>query len=83
MLELNLVEAVNLALAHALTHDDNVVVFGEDVGNNGGVFRATAGLAQRFGANRVFDSPLAESMIAGLAIGMWQNFNSWVLFTQP
>ena len=70
MLELNLVEAVNLALAHALTHDDNVVVFGEDVGNNGGVFRATAGLAQRFGANRVFDSPLAESMIAGLAIGM-------------
>lgn len=70
MPELTMVEAVNTALAYALQHDENVVVFGEDVGKNGGVFRTTVGLQTRFGEKRVFDTPLAESMIAGLAIGM-------------
>ncbi|MFJ1267476.1 alpha-ketoacid dehydrogenase subunit beta [Legionella lytica] len=70
MPDITLIEAVTQALAYELAHDDNVVVFGEDVGKNGGVFRATVGLQERFGEKRVFDSPLAESMIAGLAIGM-------------
>lgn len=70
MPEVTLVEAVNLALAHELQADENVVVFGEDVGVNGGVFRATAGLQERFGAERVMDTPLAEALIAGIAIGM-------------
>lgn len=70
MTDLTLVEAVTQALAYELEHDEAVIVFGEDVGKNGGVFRATAGLQERFGEERVFDSPLAESMIAGLAIGM-------------
>lgn len=65
-----LVEAVNLALAHELAADPDVLVFGEDVGHNGGVFRATDGLQQRFGAERVFDTPLAEGLIAGMAVGM-------------
>lgn len=70
MPDITLIEAVTQALAYELAHDENVVVFGEDVGKNGGVFRATAGLQERFSEKRVFDSPLAESMIAGLAIGM-------------
>lgn len=70
MAELTLVEAVNLALARALADDNSVVVLGEDVGVNGGVFRATVGLQQRFGAERVIDTPLAEALIAGLCIGM-------------
>ena len=70
MSDITLLEAVTQALAYELNQDENVVVFGEDVGKNGGVFRATAGLQERFGERRVFDSPLAESMIAGLAIGM-------------
>jgi 2-oxoisovalerate dehydrogenase E1 component beta subunit len=70
MPEVTLVEAVNLALAHELQADENMIVFGEDVGVNGGVFRATAGLQERFGAERVMDTPLAEAMIAGIAIGM-------------
>jgi pyruvate dehydrogenase E1 component beta subunit len=70
MPNITLVEAVNQALAYALHTDKNVLVFGQDVGKNGGVFRATAGLQARFGEDRVFDTPLAESMIAGLAIGM-------------
>lgn len=70
MANLTLVEAVNQALAWELEHDGSVVVFGEDVGVNGGVFRATVGLQERFGAQRVFDTPLAEAMIAGLAVGM-------------
>ncbi|NCT57810.1 MAG: alpha-ketoacid dehydrogenase subunit beta [Legionella sp.] len=70
MSNITLLEAVTQALAYELNHDENIVVFGEDVGKNGGVFRATAGLQKRFGERRVFDSPLAESMIAGLAIGM-------------
>jgi 2-oxoisovalerate dehydrogenase E1 component beta subunit len=70
MPDITLVEAVTQALAYELNQDDKVVVFGEDVGKNGGVFRATIGLQDRFGEKRVFDTPLAESMIAGLAIGM-------------
>lgn len=70
MPDITLIEAVTQALAYELQHDDNVLVFGEDVGKNGGVFRATVGLQERFGKHRVFDSPLAESMIAGLAVGM-------------
>jgi len=62
--------ALNRALADALAADDRVVVFGEDVGTLGGVFRVTDGLAARFGEQRVFDTPLAEAGIAGTAIGM-------------
>lgn len=70
MANLTLVEAVNQALAWEMAHDDTVVVFGEDVGLNGGVFRATVNLQEKFGRNRVFDTPLAEAMIAGLSVGM-------------
>lgn len=70
MSEITLVEAVTQALAYELRNDPDVVVFGEDVAQNGGVFRATDGLQKEFGEERVFDTPLAESMIAGLAIGM-------------
>ena len=70
MASLTLVEAVNQALAWEMAHDDSVVVFGEDVGLNGGVFRATVDLQEKFGAERVFDTPLAEAMIAGLSVGM-------------
>ncbi|KON81333.1 alpha-ketoacid dehydrogenase subunit beta [Azoarcus sp. PA01] len=70
MAELNLIEAINHALAHELAQDPAVVLLGEDIGINGGVFRATAGLQQRFGAARVVDTPLAETAIAGTAIGM-------------
>ena len=65
-----LVSSVNQALAYALNEDPNVVLLGEDIGKNGGVFRTTAGLQQRFGEQRVLDTPLAENMIAGLAVGM-------------
>ena len=61
MADVNLVEAVNLALAFELEHDPSVVLLGEDIGVNGGVFRATVGLQARFGAQRVIDSPLAEA----------------------
>jgi pyruvate dehydrogenase E1 component beta subunit len=70
MPEVTLVEAVNLALARAMEEDPNVVVLGEDVGVNGGVFRATVGLQQRFGPDRVIDTPLAELLISGLCVGM-------------
>ncbi|HAS6257093.1 TPA: alpha-ketoacid dehydrogenase subunit beta [Vibrio vulnificus] len=70
MAELTLVEAVNLALHHEMDRDTNVVVLGEDVGDNGGVFRATVGLKQKFGLKRVMDSPLAEALIGGVAVGM-------------
>ncbi|ELV8715816.1 alpha-ketoacid dehydrogenase subunit beta [Vibrio vulnificus] len=70
MAELTLVEAVNLALHHEMERDANVVVLGEDVGDNGGVFRATIGLKQKFGLKRVMDSPLAEALIGGVAVGM-------------
>ena len=67
MAEVNLVEAVNLALAYELEHDPDVIVLGEDIGVNGGVFRATVGLEARFGAGRIIDTPLAESA-AGSAV---------------
>jgi len=70
MAKVTLVEAVTMAMAHELKHDKDVVVMGEDVGINGGVFRATKGLAQEFGEDRVIDTPLAEAMIAGMAVGM-------------
>ena len=70
MAGITMVEAVTMALAHEMQNDDSVVVLGEDVGINGGVFRATAGLAQRFGDQRVIDTPLAEVMIAGLTVGL-------------
>src|SRR2546421_1343380 len=70
MSSITLVEAINLALARAMEEDERVVVLGEDVGRNGGVFRATLGLLERFGAARVADTPLAEGLIAGMALGM-------------
>jgi pyruvate dehydrogenase E1 component beta subunit len=70
MPEVTLVQAVNMALAHEMARDERVVVLGEDVGVNGGVFRATEGLLDRFGPDRVIDTPLAETVIAGMAIGL-------------
>lgn len=67
---ITLVEAVTQALAYELEHDESVVIFGEDVGKNGGVFRATDQLMQRFGSHRVLDTPISESLIGGMAIGM-------------
>ncbi|KPQ27861.1 MAG: pyruvate dehydrogenase E1 component subunit beta [Marinobacter excellens HL-55] len=68
--DITLVEAVNMALHRAMADDDNVVVLGEDIATNGGVFRATVGLKEAFGFKRVMDTPLAENLIAGTAIGM-------------
>lgn len=65
-----MIEAINRAHAWEMAHDPTVVVLGEDVGVNGGVFRATAGLLEKFGKERVQDTPLAEGMIAGMSIGM-------------
>lgn len=70
MAEITLIEAVTQALAYELKHDPSVVVLGEDVGKNGGVFRATLGLQDQFGPERVIDTPLAEALIAGVSIGM-------------
>ncbi len=70
MAAITLIEAITQALAWELKHDDSVVVLGEDVGVNGGVFRATAGLQQTFGAQRVLDTPLDETTIAGLTVGL-------------
>jgi pyruvate/2-oxoglutarate/acetoin dehydrogenase E1 component len=70
MAELTLVEAVNDALHTELARDDNVMVLGEDVGRSGGVFRATAGLRDRFGADRCVDTPLSEAGILGGAVGL-------------
>ena len=70
MAELPRGAAVNLALAHGMTRDRDVLLLGEDIGVNGGVFRATNGLIARFGRERVVDTPLAEGAIAGVAIGM-------------
>jgi len=70
MAQITLIEGITMALARALEEDPSVVVLGEDVGVNGGVFRATAGLHERFGDQRVIDTPLAEVMIAGMSVGM-------------
>ncbi len=66
----NMVQALNQALEQEMLHDDRVVILGEDVGVDGGVFRVTEGLLQTFGEKRVIDTPLAESGIIGAAIGM-------------
>src|SRR5438270_2900741 len=70
MPKLDLVGAINLALAQEMAADPRIVILGEDVGVNGGVFRVTDGLQKRFGAERVFDSPLSESGIIGTSIGL-------------
>lgn len=70
MAQMTMVQAITDALKTELKNDENVLVFGEDVGNNGGVFRATEGLQKEFGEERVFDTPLGESGIGGLAVGL-------------
>ncbi len=67
---MTMIQAITNAMRTELKNDSNVLIFGEDVGVNGGVFRATEGLQQEFGEDRVFDTPLAESAIGGLAIGL-------------
>jgi 2-oxoisovalerate dehydrogenase E1 component beta subunit len=71
--KLSMAQALNRALRDALAEDPTVVVFGEDVGALGGVFRITDGLTAEFGENRCFDTPLAESGIVGVAVGMAMN----------
>ncbi|MDN4593948.1 alpha-ketoacid dehydrogenase subunit beta [Polycladomyces subterraneus] len=73
MAQLTLIQAINDAMRVALERDPSVVILGEDVGKNGGVFRATEGLWERFGDDRVIDTPLAEAGIVGTAIGMAVN----------
>ena len=70
MANLTLVQAINLALIQEMEKDERVIVLGEDVGINGGVFRVTEGLYKRFGPDRVVDTPLAESGIIGTAVGL-------------
>ncbi len=70
MANLTMIQAITQALDMALERDENTLIFGEDVGINGGVFRATDGLQAKYGEDRVFDTPLAESGIGGLAIGL-------------
>ncbi|BCU52014.1 pyruvate dehydrogenase E1 component beta subunit [Staphylococcus auricularis] len=70
MAQMTMVQAINNALKTELQSDENVLLFGEDVGVNGGVFRVTEGLQKEFGEDRVFDTPLAESGIGGLALGL-------------
>ncbi|NLM40588.1 MAG: alpha-ketoacid dehydrogenase subunit beta [Firmicutes bacterium] len=67
---LNLISTINHTLDYEMGRDDRVVVFGEDVGVEGGVFRATVGLQEKYGADRCFDTPLAEGAIVGMAVGM-------------
>ncbi len=69
MAELTMVEAIRAALGRAMEEDPKVVIFGEDVGIDGGVFRATDGLVQRYGSERVRDTPLSEAVISGMAVG--------------
>lgn len=71
--KMTMAQAINAALRDAIAEDDSVVVFGEDVAQLGGVFRVTDGLHAEFGENRVFDTPLAESGIVGMAVGMAMN----------
>ena len=70
MAKLNMVQAINLALHEEMKRDPAVLVMGEDVGVDGGVFRVTEDLLEKFGSDRVIDTPLAESGIVGTAIGM-------------
>ncbi|WP_153913763.1 alpha-ketoacid dehydrogenase subunit beta [Shewanella sp. TC10] len=73
MAEMNMLHAINDALAIAMTADERMVVFGEDVGHFGGVFRATSGLQEKFGRDRCFNTPLTEQGIAGFANGLASN----------
>src|SRR5699024_1886405 len=70
MAQMTMIQAITDALRTELKNDDNVLVFGEDVGKNGGVFRATEGLQKEFGENRVFDTPLTDTAIGGFSIGL-------------
>src|SRR5512135_2481030 len=70
MAEMNMVKALNRALCDEMAHDPDVVVLGEDVGVDEGVFRVTEGLLKKYGAQRVLDTPLAEAAIVGMSIGM-------------
>ncbi len=70
MANLTLVQAINLALIQEMERDDRIIILGEDIGRNGGVFRVTEGLYKRFGAERVVDTPLAESGIIGSSVGL-------------
>jgi 2-oxoisovalerate dehydrogenase E1 component beta subunit len=70
MPETSMIQAIGLALGRALSEDDRVIILGEDVGPDGGVFRATDGLFARFGADRVLDTPLAEACIGGISVGL-------------
>ncbi|RUT48111.1 alpha-ketoacid dehydrogenase subunit beta [Paenibacillus anaericanus] len=70
MAQMNMKEAIRDAMRVELERDKNVIIFGEDVGNVGGVFRVTEGLQKEFGEERVFDTPLAESAIGGMALGL-------------
>ncbi|TET26633.1 MAG: alpha-ketoacid dehydrogenase subunit beta, partial [Candidatus Aminicenantes bacterium] len=69
-MKINMVQALNQAMAQEMERDERVLIMGEDVGINGGVFRITEGLIDKFGESRVIDTPLAESAIVGAAIGM-------------
>ncbi len=70
MTELNMLDAINEALHAEMARDDRIVVLGEDVARNGGVFRATEGLFEKFGEERVIDTPISEGVIAGSAVGL-------------
>ncbi|KGX85090.1 alpha-ketoacid dehydrogenase subunit beta [Pontibacillus marinus] len=70
MAQMTMIQAITNAMQTELKNDENVLIFGEDVGQNGGVFRATEGLQKEFGEDRVFDTPLAESGIGGMSIGL-------------
>jgi pyruvate dehydrogenase E1 component beta subunit len=70
MPQMTMVQALNLALREAMQQDENVLIMGEDVGVDGGVFRVTDGLIKQFGADRVIDTPLAEAAICGTAVGL-------------
>jgi pyruvate dehydrogenase E1 component beta subunit len=67
---LSIIEAINLALKSEMTRDQSVVLLGQDIGKNGGVFRATVGLQAEFGEDRVIDTPLAETLVAAMSIGL-------------
>ena len=70
MAVMNMIEAINSGLETMMERDENVVIMGEDVGYFGGVFRATAGLQEKFGKTRCFDTPISECGIIGAAVGM-------------
>ncbi|HEX9272077.1 MAG TPA: alpha-ketoacid dehydrogenase subunit beta, partial [Candidatus Binatia bacterium] len=70
MAKRTMVEAINLALQQEMTNDPSVLILGEDIGKDGGVFRVTQGLIEQFGEKRVVDTPVSESAIVGLAIGL-------------